>query len=385
MVVDTLKRPATSTSQTVSDRIRAAKPALNEGVAERDRSATFPTDAWHTLASTGLFRIGIDKEFGGADLPLSEQLQVAELLGVESEDAGLNFSAATHLASTAFALSRFGTAAAKAAYLPEIASGDLIGSHAITEADVGSDALAMSATGSIDGDHIVLNGDKTFVTNGPVADLTVVYVRSRPNAGPLGLTAVAVPAETAGLERGAPLEKSALRTSPIGTLRLRNCRVPRANILGGTGAGFLVLDAVMAHEILVSFTMNIGEMQRRLDATIRRVRSRQQFGQPLASFQGVQDALVEMHIDIDTARLALAAAATEVATGARASARIAAAKILTSKANLSTAQKAIELHGGAGVLSASGVERGLRDAMGGPIYSGTNAIQRLKIAKSLGL
>jgi alkylation response protein AidB-like acyl-CoA dehydrogenase len=384
MTVETVT-PVPAKVDAIESAVRAAAPSWNTSVAGHDSSATFPSSAWRELSMTGIFGMGVPTAYDGSELALLDQLRVAEVLGHASEDGGLNFSAATHLASTAYAIERFGSSDARAKYLAPVARGELIGSHAITEADVGSDALAMAASGRIDGDSIIVDAEKSFVTNGPVADLTVVYVRTDADAGPLGLTAVVVPSSTPGFERGDQVEKSSLRTSPIGPVRLRDCRVPRSNVLGSVGSGFLVLDSVMTHEILVSFTINVGEMQRRLETTIRRVRERRQFGRPLAAFQSVQDALVEMHLAIDSSRLALAAAAEQVGRGERAAARVAAAKIITSKANLSTAQQAIELHGGAGVLSATGIERGLRDAMGGPIYSGTNAIQRLKIAKGLGL
>lgn len=363
----------------------SATAALNDGYLERDRSGTFSREAWVALAETGFFAMPVPTELGGLGLSLVDTMDIAEHLGRISHDAGLNFSAATHLASTAVPLARFGRPEVQETYLPSVAEGVLIGSHAVTEAGAGSDALSMSSTGRFEDDEIVLTGQKTFITNGPVADLTVVYVRTETEAGPLSLSSVLLPRETPGATFSAPLEKNTLRTSPVGTLTLDNCRVPRTHLLGRRGMGFLILDYVMSREILLAFTMNVGEMQRRLHSTIDYVRQRQQFGQPLSSFQGVQDAIVEMHLSIETARLALQAAAAEIEKGRRATAAVATAKIIASRANLSTAQQAIELHGGAGVLTSTGIESGLRDAIGGPIYSGSNAIQRQKIARSLGL
>lgn len=366
------------------ERVSAAA-ALNEGYLERDRSGTFSREAWRALAETGFFAMPVPTEHGGSGFSLVDTLDIAEHLGRVSHDAGLNFSAATHLASTAVPLARFGRPEVQEKYLPSVAEGVLIGSHAVTEAGAGSDALSMSSAGRFEDDEIVLTGQKTFITNGPVADLTVVYVRTETEAGPLSLSAVLVPRGTPGATFSAPLEKNTLRTSPIGTLTLNNCRVPTTHLLGGRGMGFLILDYVMSREILLAFTVNVGEMHRRLHSTIGHVRQRQQFGQPLSSFQGVQDAIVEMHLSIETARLALQAAVIEIDKGRRATSAVAIAKIIASRANLSTAQQAIELHGGIGVLTSTGIESGLRDAIGGPIYSGSNAIQRQKIARSLGL
>lgn len=370
---------------TLHDHLTSAADELNRGAPARDRDASFSHEAWAVLAGTGLFAAAVPRAYGGTELTLGALLEAAEHLGRTSYDAGLSFSAATHIASTATALARFGDDDLRARYLPDVARGTLVGSHAITEPEAGSDALGMASTGTFEGDSIVLDGDKSFVTNGPVADLTVVYVRTSADGGPLSLSAVLVPRGTPGATFGPPLEKSTLRSSPIGTLTMRGCRVPRNHVLGAPGMGFMILDHVMAREILVSFTINVGEMQRRLEATIARVRSRHQFGQPIASFQSVQDTVVDMHLSIETARLALHAAAAELERDGRATRAVAVAKLLASRANLATAQQAIELHGGTGVLTETGVEVGLRDAMGGPVYSGTSWVQRHKIARILGL
>ncbi|MEE2039436.1 acyl-CoA dehydrogenase family protein [Nocardiopsis sp. CT-R113] len=366
-------------------RLEAIAPRLNQGHPERDRAGAFPRQAWRDLASTGLFGSCLPAEHGGHGHGVTDLMRSAETLGRVSRDAGLNFSAATHLASTGFALTRFGGPGLRSRHLPGVATGAAVGSHAITEPDTGSDVLSMSSTGRVDGDAIVLDGHKTYVTNGPVADLAVVYVRTGDTPGPLGLTAVLVPRGTPGAEFGPPIEKNTLRTSPFGTLRLTGCRVPRANVVGGIGTGFLVLDHVMTWEILVSFVINVGEMRHRLDRVVERVRTRRQFGNPLSRFQGVQNSVVDMHIAIETARQALYTAGEAVAAGRRPTAETAVAKILASEANVRTAQAAVELFGGSGVLTETGLEIGVRDALGGPVYSGTNAVQRQKIARTLGL
>lgn len=369
----------------IRERIGHVAPGINEGYLERDRAASFSKDAWKALAGTGLFGSCLPEEAGGHGHSLLDLMRTAEFLGRTVHDAGLNFSAATHLASTGFALTRFGSAELRSHHLPAVAAGTSIGCHAITEPGTGSDVLSMSATGRFDGDHIVLDGSKTYVTNGPVADMAVVYVRTSETPSPLGLTAVLVPRDTPGARFGPALDKGTLRTSPFGELRLEGCRVPRANVIGGAGTGFLILDWVMTWEILIAFTINVGEMRRRLDRVVERVTARHQFGHPLSSFQGVQNTVVDMHIAIQTASQALQTAGKAVSSGSRATEETAIAKILTSEANIRTAQAAVELFGGEGVLTGTGMEIGVRDALSGPIYSGSNAVQRQKIAKALGL
>lgn len=367
------------------ERIERVAPTINRGHLERDRRALFSREVWEELAGTGLFGSFLPEEVGGQACSLTDLMHVVEHLGYTVRDAGLNFSAATHLASTGFALNGFASPELRRRHLPTIATGAAIGCHAITEPEAGSDVLAMATTGRTDGDHIELNGLKTYVTNGPVADLAVVYVRTSDTPGPLGLSAVLVPRGTPGADFGPALDKSTLRTSPFGRLRLTECRVPRANVIGAAGTGFLILDRVMTWEILIAFVINVGEMRHRLDRVVKRVETRRQFGRPLAEFQSVRDTVVEMHMATQNARRALHAAGEAVAAGHRATAETAMAKILTSEANIRTAQAAVELFGGEGVLTDTGMEIGVRDALGGPIYSGSNAVQRQKIAKALGL
>jgi alkylation response protein AidB-like acyl-CoA dehydrogenase len=369
----------------IRERVERAAPAVNRGHLERDRGAVFSREGWKELAGTGLFGSCLPEDVGGHACSLTDLMRTVEVLGYTVRDSGLNFSAATHLASTGFALSAFAGPELRLRHLPSVAAGTSVGCHAITEPEAGSDVLAMSATGRVDGDHVELDGLKTYVTNGPVADLAVVYVRTSDTPGPLGLSAVLVPRGTPGADFGPPLDKTTLRTSPFGRLRLTGCRVPRANVIGGVGTGFLILDRVMTWEILIAFVINVGEMRHRLDRVVERVGTRRQFGRPLADFQGVRNTVVEMHIAIQSARQALYSAGAAVSAGHRATAETAVAKILTSEANIRTAQAAVELFGGEGVLTDTGLEIGVRDALSGPIYSGSNAVQRQKIAKALGL
>lgn len=367
------------------DRITKLGPKLGAGHSDRDARAEFGHAQWRDLAASALFSAVLPVEYGGFDFTATELIDVAFALGRTNRDSGLSFSAATHLASTGVALTKFGSRGLKERYLPAVAAGTLIGSHAISEPGAGSDVLSMTSRGVIQGDEMVLNGLKTYVTNGPIADLSIVYVKTSDEGGPLSLTAVLVPRGTPGAEWGPSLEKVTMKTSPFGELRLQDCRVGRENIVGGVGMGFVVLDYVMTWEILISFAINVGEMQHRLQRMITRARDRSQFGAPLARFQGIQNTIVDSHLAVESARLALQEAATLLDAGQKSTAATAAAKILTSQANVTTALAAIELFGASGLLTETGLESGLRDSLGGPIYSGSNAIQRQKIAKTLGL
>ncbi len=367
------------------NRITQLGPKLGADHSDRDARAEFGHAQWRDLASSALFTAVLPVEYRGLDFTATELIDVAFALGRTNRDSGLSFSAATHLASTGVALTKFGSRGLKERYLPGVGTGTLIGSHAISEPGAGSDVLSMTSRGVIEGDKIVLNGLKTYVTNGPISDLSIVYVKTSEEGGPLSLTAVLVPRGTPGAGWGPALEKVTMKTSPFGELRLHDCRVGRENIVGGVGMGFVVLDYVMTWEILISFAINVGEMQHRLQRMIARARDRSQFGAPLARFQGIQNTIVDSHLAVESARLALQEAAALLDSGQKSTAATASAKILTSQANVATALAAIELFGASGLLTETGLESGLRDSLGGPIYSGSNAIQRQKIAKTLGL
>ncbi len=365
--------------------IESLGPSLSEGCLERDAAGGFPRSQWDVLARAGMFGLPFAEEFGGLDQDLLTTMYVLEGLGESNRDAGLAFSAVTSIASTGIPLGRFGSEKLKVNYLPGICAGSLIGAHAITEAESGSDALQMRTTATRDGDDYVLNGSKTFVTNGPVADVVVVYARTSATAGPLGVTAFLVPAETAGFAAGKPFKKMGLGTSPMGELFLDNCRIPADNVIGRVGGGFLVLDHVMEREILLSFIVNIGEMRHRLQRTVEYAKSRVQFGQPISSYQAVSHKLVDMLIKLETASKWLYDAALLVMEGKRATTEIAIAKLLTSQYNLESSLSAVQIHGGNGYMSEFGIEQEMRNAVAGSIYSGTNDIQYNRIASMMGL
>jgi alkylation response protein AidB-like acyl-CoA dehydrogenase len=358
---------------------------LNDGHVERDREAAFSWDAWKRVQASGLLRLPFGERWGGLGQSLLTTMYVLEGLGEGCRDGGLAFSVTTHLVSAGVPLQRFGAESARDRYLPGICDGTVIGAHAITEPDGGSDALSMRTTARRAGDGWVLNGSKTFVSNGPVADLLVVYARTHPDPGPLGVTAFLVPRDTPGLTVGRPVAKMGLRTSPLSELFLDDCVVPADHVVGRPGGGFLVLDHVMKWEILCSFIVNVGQMQHRLDRCVEYARGRSQFGQPIGSYQAISHKIVDMSIGVATSRRWLYDTARKLATGANVTTDIAISKLVTSEHNVASALAAVQIFGGYGYLAEYGLEKELRDAVAGTIYSGTSEIQRNRIAAMLGL
>ncbi|MFE2044239.1 acyl-CoA dehydrogenase family protein [Streptomyces sp. NPDC059477] len=357
-----------------------------DGTAGQDTGTSgFAWDAWKLVRSSGVLGLPFDPARGGAGADLPTTMFVLEALGEGCRDGGLSFSVATTMCSTGVALQQFGTDEQKDRYLPRVCSGELIGAHAISEPDTGSDALSMRTSAVRDGDHYILNGSKSFVTNGPVADTVVVYARTRPGGGPLGITAFLVDTDTPGFTAGRPLKKMGLSSAPMSELYLDGCRVPADRVVGGIGRGYLVLEHVMKWEILCSFIINVGEMQHRFERCLEYARTRTQFGKPIGSFQAIAHKLVDMRIRLETARRWLYDTGERLAAGEDVTMDVAIGKLLTSEANVASGLTAVQIFGGNGYMSEYGLDRELANAVAGTIYSGTTQIQYNRISSLLGL
>jgi alkylation response protein AidB-like acyl-CoA dehydrogenase len=359
--------------------------ALNAGVLEDDAAERFNRDKWQLIRESGVIRIPFAEQWGGLGHDALTLVYVLEELGYGCRDAGLLFALATQVVSAAIPLQKFGSEELKERYLAPLIDGEIISAHAISEPSAGSDAMAMSTTATPDGDGYLLNGGKTFITNGPIADVITVYAKLETGDGASGITAFLVPTDTPGFHVGPPIAKLGLNTCPFCELEFTDCRVPASNIVGKPGAGFFILEHVMNWEILCIFIMMAGEMQERMERCIAHVKKRTAFGVPIASNQYVAGKIVDQKIGIETSRKHLYDTARRFAKGRSVTTEISMAKLVTSEANLASALSAVQLFGGRGYMREYGMEKGLRDAVGAPIYSGTNEMQRVRIASMLGL
>lgn len=359
--------------------------ALSAEDRELDKAQAFSRRHWEIAARTGLFGLPFDELWGGLGQDLLTTLYVLESLGYGCRNGGLAFSISTHMVSCGVPLQRFGTDEQKQRFLARLCDGSAIAAHAITEPDSGSDALAMRTSARAEGGRWVLNGSKTFVSNGPVADMILVYARTNPKTGSLGITPFLVERDTPGLTIGQPIEKMGLKTSPFGELFFDECAVPAENMIGRPGGGFPILDYVMKWEILCSFVITVGAMQHRLERCIEQARSREQFGRPIGDYQAIASKIVEMRITVETARMWLYETARRFQAGENVATEIAIAKLIASEGNLRSALDAVQIFGGNGYASEFGLEKDLRDAVGGTIYSGTSEIQRARIARLMGV
>ncbi|MEU7065558.1 acyl-CoA dehydrogenase family protein [Streptomyces sp. NPDC046161] len=359
--------------------------ALSADHIELEEQGRFTEDKWKLLRETGILSLPFEEEYGGLGQSLLTTMYALEGLGEYNRDSGLSFSATTSICSTGIPVQHFGTEEQKQRYLPLIASGEAIGAHAITEAEGGSDAMAMTTRATRDGETFVLSGSKAFVSNGPIADVIVVYARTHPRGGPLGTTAFLVDRDTPGLTTGSPGKKMGLRTSPLCELYLDDVRVPRSAVLGRVGGGLIVLDHVMKREVLFSFVVNAGEMCHRLDRCVAYAKSRHSFGRPIGSYQSVANKIVDMKIQLESARKWLYDTGEKLEAGQDVTVDLAIAKLVTSQSNLATSLAAVQIFGGHGYMSEYGLEQDVRNAVGGTVYSGTNEIQYNRIASMLGL
>ena len=362
-----------------------ARRELNEDLAKREDAGEFSRDAWQACAKFGIQGLPVPAELGGAGSDVLTTTMIMEALGYGCQDNGLIFSLNAQMWSVELPLVTFGTPAQQRAYLPGLVSGDIIGGHAMTEPESGSDALRMRARAQRQGDQYLLNGTKQYVTNAPVADVLLVYAAVQGSPGLAGLSAFLVDAATPGLEVSSAFEKMGLRTSPMGEVALTDCLIPAGNRLGPEGAGMAVFNSSMEWERSCLFASTVGAMQRQLDACVEYARSREQFGQPIGKFQSVAGMLADMYVRLEAARLLIYRVAWLKQQGRSAPAEAAAAKVFTSEAWVRSSQDAIQTHGAWGYLKDAGIERDLRDAVAGTIYSGTSEIQRVILARMLGL
>jgi len=308
-----------------------------------------------------------------------------EALGYGCADNGLLFALGAQICSVEAPLARFGTEEQQATYLPALCDGSMVGAHAMSEPDSGSDAFSLATTAERRDGHYVLNGSKRFITSGPEADFVLVFARTKPTGGFAGVSAFLVERSTRGLLIGPPVSKMGLRTVPMGELTFEDCVVPENHLLGKPGSGFAIFNYSMEWERSHIFAGAVGAMQRQLEQVIVHARDRQQFGQPIGRFQAVSHRIVDLELRVRTSRLLLYEVAWMRSQGRPAALESAMAKLWLSESFLASSLDALFVHGGIGYLSETGVERDVRDAVGGCIYSGTSDIQRNVIAARLGL
>jgi alkylation response protein AidB-like acyl-CoA dehydrogenase len=365
--------------------IAFAKRELNADLIDRDRQGELARENWKKCAQMGILGLAVPEEYGGSATDILTTMLVMEGLGYGCRDNGLIFAMNAQMWSVQHPILTFGTEAQKRKYLPGLCGGELIGAHGMSEPDSGSDAYSLRTRAERTTQGYVLNGTKMFVTNAPVADIALIFATVNPAKGPGGITAFLVEKGTPGLRVSRNIEKMGLRTSPMGELILDDCVLPVESRLGPEGAGPSIFNSSMEWERSCILGGHIGAMERQLEDCIRYVRERRQFGQPIGKFQSVANRIADMKLRLETARLLLYKVAWQKQMGKPAIMEAALAKLYLSESYVSSSMDAIRTYGGYGYTTELEVERDLRDAIGGTLYSGTSDIQRMIIARWLGL
>jgi hypothetical protein len=366
--------------------VRFARDVLNKDVIERDREQTFSRDLWRRCAEVGIQGLPVPEEYGGSGCDSLTSAIALEALGYGCEDGGLVFSLCAHLLSCVVPLWQHGNDEQKRRYLPGLCDGTLIGVHAMTEPGSGSDAFALRTRAEPDGTGYRINGTKTFISNGPVADLVIVFAMTDPKKGYHGgVTAFLVESTTPGFAAGRKFEKMGLRTSHLGELVFTDLYVPGEAVLAGVGAGSTLFTHAMDWERICLFASHIGAMERLLEQSLAHARTRAQFGQTIGKFQAISHRIVDMKVQLEAARLLTYRSAWRLGRSRNVSLDASMTKLFVSESLLEAALAAVQIHGGYGYMTETGVERALRDAVGGTIYSGTSEMQRNIIARWLGL
>jgi alkylation response protein AidB-like acyl-CoA dehydrogenase len=363
-----------------------ARRELNDGSLEsRDHEGVFDRGAWERCARFGVLGLSVPAKWGGSEVDLPTAMLIMEGIGEGCPDNGLTFALNAQLWTVQRPIARFGTDDQRQRFLPGLCNGSLIGAHALTEPNAGSDAFSLTMRATRRGDDYLLTGTKCLVSLAPVADLMLVFAATDPSKGRWGISAFVVERATPGLTATPMQHKMGLRTVPIGELHFEDCEIPASARLGPEGAGVGIASHSLEVERCCILASQLGAMERQLQRVIDYARRREQFGQSIGKFQSVSNRVADMKLRLETARLLLYKVAWLVQREQPAMMEAALLKLYLSEAFVESGIDAIRIHGGNGYLTATGVERDLRDAMGGVLYAGTSDIQRNIIARLLGL
>jgi alkylation response protein AidB-like acyl-CoA dehydrogenase len=360
---------------------KIAREKIEPVAAHHDETGEFPWEVVKVLAQADLFRVFIPEEYDGLGGGILEMCIVVEELSKACGGISLAY-AASGLGTIPIIL--YGSEEQKKRYLPRLAAGEILAAFALTEPDAGSDAAAVKTRAVADGDSYLLNGTKQWITNGGEAFIYTVIALTDPSRGPRGASAILVEKDTPGFEFGKKEDKMGIRGSTTRELIFTDCKVPRTNLLGRDGAGFLVAMKTFDQSRPGVASQAVGIAAGALDKAVAYSQERKQFGKPISSFQGVQFMLADMATQVEAARTLTYQAARTIDAGGKNVAKISSmAKVFASDVAMKVTTDAVQVFGGYGYMKEYPVEKMMRDAKITQIYEGTNQIQREVIALQL--
>ncbi len=367
---------------------RFARAHLAKDLAERDRRGARDIsdwlEDWRRCGELGVLGAIVPETFGGQGQDAVTAVALLEALGEGCPDNGLTLSVNGQIWAVIEPLIAFGSEEQKRRWLPGLADGSIIGAHGMTESESGSDAFALKTRARRTDGGYLLNGEKVYIGLGPVCDVALVFATIDPARGRWGLCAFLVSAEDEGFERGPAERKMGLRSAPTGSLCMTDCFVPEDRRIGAEGDGAAIFQHSMEWERSFIFASHVGSMARQLEQCLAYARERKVFGASIDSYQSVSNRLANMRLRLETSRLLLYKAAWLKSLDRPCAMEAAMAKLHISESFAASSLDAVRIHGGMGYMEDAGVERDLRDSVGGLIYSGTSDIQRQIISTMLG-
>lgn len=369
----------------IQDTIRKfAKEEIAPVASENDKKAQFPRDIFQKLAELGFMGTPIPEEYGGAGFDYISHAIVAEEIG--RVDSSLRGTYSVQVSLVELPIFKFANEEQRRKYLPRLTSGEWIGCYGLTEPNSGSDPASMISTAKEEGDHYVLNGQKTWITNAGLADLAIVYAKTDPEAGSRGITAFLIERGFEGFSTRDLHDKLGLRASNTGEIFLENCRVPKENVMGEVGRGFKIALSTLDFGRYTVAAGCVGLAQGCIDICKEYAKQRIQFGKPIGSFQLIQQMIADMVVECEAGRLLVYRAGHIKNKGLRNTRETSIAKYYCSEMANRVAYKGIQIHGGYGFSGEYDVERYYRDARINTLYEGTSQIQQLIIgALELGI
>lgn len=364
--------------------IRFAKKEIVPRVREYDLKEAFDFESFRKMGDFGLLGIHLPTKYGGEGEDVMTSVLAGEALGEAGVDGGLTLAYGAHSFLCGDILYRYGTEEQRNTYLPRLCTGEWIGCMALSEPDAGSDVAAMSTTAVRKGNHYVLNGTKMWITNGPIADVIVVYAKTDPGKKHAGVSAFIVEKGTPGFSAGPPLVKICVRTSQTSELNFNNCEIPAANLLGKEGKGFDYAMQTVEWDRSALLAPFLGASTYLLKRCADYAKGRVQFGRPIGHFQAIKHKLANIRIFSETARALVYRIAWCKDQGRPLNnLEASVAKLYVGDWSLQVGNDAVTLHGGVGLTHEFDVERVFRDTRVIPIGGGTSEIQKMIIAKLL--
>jgi alkylation response protein AidB-like acyl-CoA dehydrogenase len=365
--------------------IEFARNELNEGIVDRDLNGQFYLEGWRKCSGMGYMGFLFPEEYGGIGEDLVTTVLCLEALSYGCLDSGLVHAIVTQLCC-GVQLMLYGNEGQKKRFLTPISIGSKVGAQAMTESNAGSELTAMQTTADkVDGKYI-LNGTKMYITNGPIADIVLVFAFTDSEKKKFGgISCLLVERDTEGFSSDKALEKMGLRTLQNSELVFGNCSVLSENLIGKEGQGMFIFNEVIEWERILMAACHIGSMQRIYETCVAYAKTRRQFGKPIGKFQSISNKIAEMRTNIELGKLMLYKAAWLKDQRKRATLETSIAKLFISEKLKNLCIEAIQIHGAYGFMKEAELERGLRDSIAATIYSGTSEMQKNLISAIVGL